>query len=137
MFRKATQLCLRSLSKQTMVKPVTASRNLSNSFVRFNEFGSFLKEEVRLEKEGLVSVLHNFLIDFYEKLELDTNKSFSDFVASNSFHIDRQSIWQLLELRRYQWTRGIHIRQLVFPLNCPLRIREQTPTEGEAGGCTM
>lgn len=54
MFRKATQICLRSLSKQTMVKPVVASRNLSNSFVRCNEFGAFLKEEVRLEKEGLV-----------------------------------------------------------------------------------
>ena len=54
MFRKATQLCLRSLSKQTIATPVVSSRCLSNSFVRFNEFGSFLKEEVRLEKEGLV-----------------------------------------------------------------------------------
>lgn len=65
MFRKTAQLCLRSLSKPTMV-----SRNLSSSFVRCNEFGTFLKEEVRLEKEGLVTASNSEMEQLGFKVEI-------------------------------------------------------------------
>ena len=65
MFRKTAQLCLRSLSKPTMV-----NRNLSSSFVRCNEFGTFLKEEVRLEKEGLVKASNSEMEQLGFKVEI-------------------------------------------------------------------
>jgi len=52
MFRKTIQTAIfKTLTKPVLQAPV---RKLSSSFVRYNAFGTFLKEEVRLEKEGLV-----------------------------------------------------------------------------------